>query len=88
MFRIIQGMPYNIKQWQCANLPSSPENVNNIFGKKLQAQVEERLHFYESGDLPRKNLDVMKVSSKIKSYSKVAENCTLIFVWFSKTFPV
>jgi len=36
------------------------ENVNNIFGKKLQAQVEERLHFYESGDLPRKNLDVMK----------------------------
>ena len=42
--------------------------------------MEERLHFYESGDLPRKNLDVMKVSSKIKSYSKVAENCTLIFV--------
>ncbi|XP_063675566.1 nucleolar protein 56-like isoform X2 [Bolinopsis microptera] len=37
------------------------ENVsNNVFGVKLQEQVEERLKFYETGDLPRKNLDVME----------------------------
>ena len=40
----------------------STENVsNNVFGVKLQEQVEERLKFYETGDLPRKNLDVMEV---------------------------
>ena len=27
----------------------------------MQEQVEERLKFYETGDLPRKNLDVMEV---------------------------
>lgn len=36
------------------------ENINSVFGEKMQEQVEERLHFYESGDLPRKNVDVMQ----------------------------
>merc|ERR1719232_1053133 len=36
------------------------ESVSNVFGSKLQEQVEERLKFYETGDLPRKNLDVME----------------------------
>lgn len=31
-----------------------------VFGDKLREQVEERLSFYETGDLPRKNVDVMK----------------------------
>ncbi|XP_041744556.1 nucleolar protein 56 [Coregonus clupeaformis] len=31
-----------------------------VFGDKLRDQVEERLSFYETGDAPRKNLDVMK----------------------------
>ncbi|XP_072858307.2 nucleolar protein 56 [Pogona vitticeps] len=31
-----------------------------VFGDKLREQVEERLAFYETGDPPRKNLDVMK----------------------------
>jgi nucleolar protein 56 len=30
------------------------------FGQKLNAQVEERLKFYDTGALPRKNVDVMK----------------------------
>merc|ERR1719242_996376 len=30
-----------------------------IFGSKLKEQVEERLKFYETGDLPRKNVEVM-----------------------------
>merc|ERR1711997_1308321 len=35
------------------------EQTTNVFGKKLKDQVEERLRFYETGDLPRKNVDVM-----------------------------
>lgn len=31
-----------------------------MFGDKLRDQVEERLSFYETGEAPRKNLDVMK----------------------------
>lgn len=30
-----------------------------MFGDTLQKQVEDRLKFYESGDLPPKNADVM-----------------------------
>ncbi|XP_072475934.1 nucleolar protein 56 [Notamacropus eugenii] len=36
------------------------EVPTNVFGQKLREQVEERLSFYETGDPPRKNLDVMK----------------------------
>jgi nucleolar protein 56 len=35
------------------------ETSTNIFGKKLNAQVEERLEFYKSGKAPRKNQEVM-----------------------------
>ncbi|MCL4124466.1 UNVERIFIED_CONTAM: hypothetical protein GTU68_000605 [Idotea baltica] len=35
------------------------EVQTNVFGEKLKGQVEERLKFYESGDLPRTNVDVM-----------------------------
>ena len=31
-----------------------------MFGDKLRDLVEERLSFYEMGEAPRKNLDVMK----------------------------
>ncbi|XP_077157495.1 nucleolar protein 56 [Paroedura picta] len=33
-----------------------------VFGDKLREQVEERLAFYETGEPPRKNLDVMKAA--------------------------
>ncbi|XP_072293833.1 nucleolar protein 56 [Eucyclogobius newberryi] len=36
------------------------EVPTSVFGDKLRGQVEERLSFYETGDLPRKNVDVMK----------------------------
>ena len=32
----------------------------SVFGEHLKSQVEERLKFYESGEAPRKNVDVMK----------------------------
>lgn len=31
-----------------------------MYGDKLRDQVEERLSFYETGEAPRKNIDVMK----------------------------
>jgi len=37
---------------------------SNVFGKALKDQVEERLVFYESGEAPRKNQEVMKAASE------------------------
>lgn len=36
------------------------EAVTSAFGTELRDQVEERLKFFETGDVPRKNIDVMK----------------------------
>ncbi|KAL7975878.1 hypothetical protein Chor_011793 [Crotalus horridus] len=36
------------------------EVPTSVFGDKLREQVEERLAFYETGEVPRKNLEVMK----------------------------
>ncbi|KAJ3603344.1 hypothetical protein NHX12_031086 [Muraenolepis orangiensis] len=40
------------------------EVPTSVYGDKLRDQVEERLSFYETGDLPRKNVDVMKEAVK------------------------
>jgi nucleolar protein 56 len=42
----------------------SEEDVGSVFGEKLRDQVEERLKFYETGDAPRKNIDVMREAIK------------------------
>merc|ERR1712088_364971 len=36
------------------------EVSTKIFGEKLKEQVEDRLKFYESGDLQKKNVDAMQ----------------------------
>lgn len=36
------------------------ETQSNVFGQKLHDQVEDRLKFYETGEAPRKNIEVMK----------------------------
>merc|ERR1712168_1011915 len=36
------------------------EVPTSVYGDKLRDQVEERLSFYETGNVPRKNVDVMK----------------------------
>ncbi|XP_034837066.1 nucleolar protein 56 [Maniola hyperantus] len=36
------------------------ETQTTIYGEKLRQQVEDRLKFYETGDIPAKNIDVMK----------------------------
>merc|ERR1711860_192998 len=38
------------------------EVPTKIFGGKLKEQVEDRLKFYDTGDLPKKNVDVMKLA--------------------------
>merc|ERR1712142_1304155 len=35
------------------------EAATTVFGSKMKEQVEDRLKFYETGDLPRKNVEVM-----------------------------
>merc|ERR1712112_642918 len=35
------------------------DESTSVFGSKLKEQVDERLKFYETGDLPRKNVEVM-----------------------------
>ncbi|XP_050313623.1 nucleolar protein 56 [Anthonomus grandis grandis] len=51
------------------------ETPNHVFGEKLRQQVEDRLKFYETGDVPKKNIDVMKeaieeVNELVKSEKK------------------
>ncbi|XP_049880945.1 nucleolar protein 56 [Pectinophora gossypiella] len=36
------------------------ETQTTVFGEKLRQQVEDRLKFYETGDIPKKNIEVMK----------------------------
>lgn len=36
------------------------DNPVDVFGTYLRDQVEERLKFYETGDVPKKNAEVMK----------------------------
>ncbi|KAL5016120.1 hypothetical protein ScPMuIL_005709 [Solemya velum] len=38
------------------------EFPNAVFGDHLRQQVEDRLKFYETGDAPKKNVEVMKVA--------------------------
>lgn len=54
------------------------ETPTHIFGEKLRQQVEDRLKFYESGDVPKKNGEVMQEAlleyqqelAKVKSETK------------------
>ena len=53
--------------WYLANKCSIASRIDcfsevptSVFGEKLREQVEERLSFYETGEISQKNLDVMK----------------------------
>merc|ERR1712029_947468 len=45
---------------------------SSVFGEHLKQQVEDRLKFYDTGDAPTKNIDVMKVA--IAEAQEVAAN--------------
>jgi len=38
----------------CLDVPT------NVYGEHLKQQVENRLKFYETGEMPAKNADIMK----------------------------
>jgi len=47
------------------------------FGEKLKEQVEDRLKFYESGDLPKKNVDAMQEAiAAVKEEANAFEEVT------------
>lgn len=41
-------------------IDSFSDEPSRIYGEKLRDQVEERLKFYQTGEAPRRNLDVME----------------------------
>ena len=50
------------------------ESTCDVYGSKLREQVEDRLKFYESGDIPRKNVDVMQEA--------IIEANAVLVIWF------
>ena len=61
-----------------ARIDSFSELPTSKYGDKLREQVEERLRFYDSGEAPRKNIDVMKeamaeVAAEMKAAGKGAD---------------
>jgi nucleolar protein 56 len=53
-----------------SRIDSFIEEPTNAYGLELREQVEERLKFYDSGDMPRKNIDVMSgVASELRKLS-------------------
>ena len=59
-------------------LGSPVDHPTTAFGEKLREQVEERLSFFETGDTPRKNIDVMKEAiAEVESQKTKAETSEL-----------
>ena len=53
------SLPFGKLPYCCAVICHADQPTSK-FGEKLKEQVEERLHFYETGATPRKNTEVMK----------------------------
>ena len=51
-----------------SRIDSFIDEPTNAYGEQLRDQVEERLKFYDSGETPRKNIDVMSaVAAKLRA---------------------
>ncbi|CAH2096833.1 unnamed protein product [Euphydryas editha] len=50
------------------------ETQTTVFGEKLRQQVEDRLKFYETGDIPMKNVDVMKQAMEEVSQQEIEQD--------------
>lgn len=55
-----------------SRIDSFIEEPTNAYGLQLRDQVEERLKFYDTGDMPRKNVDVM--SAVAESLRQISSN--------------
>lgn len=47
-----------------SRIDSFSDNPSSLYGEKLRDQVEERLKFYETGQAPRRNIDIMEEVAK------------------------
>ena len=65
----------------CLPSHTHPEVPTSVFGEKLREQVEERLSFYETGMIPRKNLEVMKEAMVQVSLGFAGEGETIAERW-------
>ncbi len=53
-----------------SRIDSFIDEPTNAYGEQLRDQVEERLRFYDTGDAPRKNVDVMSaVAAQLRGSS-------------------
>jgi nucleolar protein 56 len=58
-----------------SRIDSFIEEPTNAYGLELRDQVEERLKFYDTGDMPRKNIDVMTgVAQELRKLSGGADD--------------
>ena len=55
------------------------ESTCDVYGSKLREQVEDRLKFYESGDIPRKNVEVMQEA--------ILEANAVLVIWVFPFYP-
>lgn len=56
-----------------SRIDSFIDEPTNAFGEQLRDQVEERLKFYDTGDAPRKNIDVMtQVATQLRAAEEKA----------------
>lgn len=58
-----------------SRIDSFIDEPTRAYGEQLRAQVEERLNFYDTGETPRKNVDVMtSVSQSLRSTAAPASS--------------
>ena len=48
----------------CSRIDAFSKDVSNDYGNELRNQIDERLKYLDTGDKPRKNIDVMKKVEK------------------------
>jgi nucleolar protein 56 len=56
-----------------SRIDSFTDKPTPVFGELLREQMEDRLHFYETGEAPKKNVDVMK-----KAIEKVGADLDIV----------
>lgn len=57
-----------------SRIDSFIEEPTNAYGEQLRDQVEERLKFYDTGETPRKNVDVMTaVATKLRQAASASD---------------
>ena len=60
-------------------LDNATDTPTPVFGEHLKDQVEERLKFYETGEAPQKNVDVMKTAIEKVRYTKHNDHSMQLF---------